>query len=187
MKTSLLIRLLFALIFIISCKSNHQTSKDSGLNERNHDSTNKDYLSLGFELMQNEKFNNIRLGLKPDSLRILLGEPDKITTPEEWAAFGSDFKSYIYDSLGLKLDLILSPDSIFSVKTITIFEPCKFKSTKGIGINCKYEDVLKSYHRYIDPKISDSNNIVAGSVNGGILFKLQNNKVKTIFLGAAAD
>jgi len=137
--------------------------------------------------MQNEKFNNIRLGLKPDSIKILLGEPDNITTPKEWAAFGTSFQSYNYNSIGLKLDLILSPDSNLNVKMITIHSPCDFISSRGIGINSSYDDVKKYYHQYIDPSSSDSNSIVAGTVYGGIIFKFANKKVRSIFIGAAAD
>lgn len=174
-----------------SCSGNQKSSKNENTTSEDKkiksDSLKSDYLNLGFELIGNENFSKLRLGLNPDSIIILLGYPDEKTTPKEWAATGSAYQSYIYNSLGLRLDLVLSPDSSFNVKMITIKSPCDYKSSRGIGINSSYDDVKKYYHKYIDYNSSDSNNIVAGSVYGGILFKFENNKVKSIFIGAAAD
>jgi hypothetical protein len=70
---------------------------------------------------------------------------------------------------------------------ITINPPCKFKTQKGIGIDSDYKNVETAYQKYIDIKSSNENEIVAGSIYGGIIFRFENQKVKSIFIGAAAE
>jgi len=49
------------------------------------------------------------------------------------------------------------------------------------------EDVKKAYLSYIDPNSSNENEIIAGTVYGGIIFKFAGQKVRSIFIGAAAE
>jgi hypothetical protein len=70
---------------------------------------------------------------------------------------------------------------------LTISEPCELKTSRRIGIGSNMEEVKSAYKVAIDPSSSDSETIVAGSVYGGIIFKMENNKVKSIFIGASAE
>jgi peptide methionine sulfoxide reductase MsrA len=70
---------------------------------------------------------------------------------------------------------------------ITVTSPCKYKTAGGVGIDSDLEDVKEAYLSYIDPNSSNKNKIIAGTVYGGIIFKLDGQKVKSIFIGAAAE
>ena len=61
----------------------------------------------------------------------------------------------------------------------------KFKTTQNIGVGSTKRDILKAY----EGKISNvsKGSVIVGSIYGGILFYLENRKVKSMFFGAAAE
>jgi len=147
----------------------------------------KDYLKMGFELMQSDNLNNLRIGLTVKDLDSIIGIPSEKTNPEIWGADGRVHQTFKYSTEGVELDLIQKDDSSFSVNMITIKEPCKFKTKVGVGIDSDYKTVESLYHDFVDSKWSSETEIVAGSVYGGIIFRFENKKVKSIFIGAAAE
>ncbi len=73
------------------------------------------------------------------------------------------------------------------INSILISEPCTLKTKKQIGIGDSQQAVKAAYADFIDKESSDATTIVAGTVYGGLLFTLEGEKVKTIFIGASAE
>ena len=60
------------------------------------------------------------------------------------------------------------------------------KSTRGIGIGSKRDEVMKLYEKEIGEELG-SDQIVARTLYEGIVFWLENGKVKNIFVDASAE
>ena len=78
-----------------------------------------------------------------------------------------------------------------TVSSISIQSPCNLKTKHGIRIWSTEEEVIKAYGKYQDEdallftKLGDR--FLAGSIYGGMIFRFKNGRVKSIFLGAAAE
>jgi hypothetical protein len=192
MKTYYFSIIIFLAFLIFSCDRSRpkqtvqKVDSTSDQSTQNHDSSH-DYLKLGFELMHSESIGGLRLGLNTTDLEAKIGTPNEKTAPTYYGADGLNHQTYKYTSMGLEFDLVQKPDSSYMVNMITILTPCDFKTLKGIGINSDIESVKKEYQNYIDPKFSDDKSIVAGSIYGGIIFTIKDQKVKTIFIGQSAE
>jgi hypothetical protein len=186
--------LAISIAFLLSCCS-HSRSKQSPqgvkISTENNNSqiinSVKDYLKLGTELMHQEKLDQLSLGLSAEGLSQILGNPSEESTPTLWGADGLTHKTIKYSKEGVELDLVQKADSSYSVNMITITAPCKFKTLKGIGIDSDAQSIKSAYSDYIDIKELSESQIVAGSIYGGIVFRLENQKVKSIFIGASAE
>ena len=147
----------------------------------------KDYLTLGFQIMKEEHIGPLQLRKKFSEIIDTLGMPDIIEDPAEWAADNETHQTVKYIEKGIELDLIIQSDSVKTVNMITIQAPCKFKTSRGIGIGSTYETVAERYEEYIDKSMSGPKFIVCGSFYGGILISFEEHKVVSIFIGAAAE
>ena len=75
-----------------------------------------------------------------------------------------------------------------SVEFITINSPSQAKTKYGIGIGATRAQVLRAYGTCIvDVEQNDTSNVLAGSVYGGILFSMRDDKVESIDVGAMAE
>ncbi|HRH78829.1 MAG TPA: hypothetical protein PK129_15905 [Cellvibrionaceae bacterium] len=78
-------------------------------------------------------------------------------------------------------------------KPLTLFDmkieaPSNFKTQKGIGIGSSEAEVRSQYVREINKEESiNQQRLVLGSVYGGVIFELDKGRVKSIFVGAAAE
>jgi hypothetical protein len=178
------------ILFTISCnnsgtrKEQPSTTDSKNLSE---DNSNKDFSKIGFELMDKEKLGDISLGLPYNEIIDKLGEPEEKTEPEIFGADGEYHQTLIYNTKGIELDLIGEGEKNRKINRILISSPCNFKTIRGVGIGSNYKDVELKYKEEIDPKFLDSVSIVAGSIYGGLMFRFENNTVKTIFIGASAE
>ena len=180
------------LLLFVSCRNlnpnndkNSLKPKDS-LSSTEMNIANK-YSEIGFELMKNESFGEIKLGVKLNKITEILGEPDSKSKSELWGADGEYHQEWNYTNRGIIFDFIGKPDSFQVVNMITITEPCEFKTTRNIGIGSNMEEVQTAYRQEINAKSSNTETIIAGTVYGGIIFNFENKKVKSIFIGASAE
>ena len=158
------------------------------LNGYNAISQEKPIDELGFELMEKEKLGDLKLSMPLNRVIKLLGEPEEKTEPKLWGADGMYHQDYNYKSKGIYLDIIMEEkESEKKVNMIHITQPCKYKTKKGIGIGSAYDEVDFTYEEYIDDTSSSAEQIVAGTIYGGIIFTFEDMKVISIFIGAAAD
>lgn len=167
--------------------SNQEDIKD----EKNRKS--EDYYSeLGFDLMQNETIGSLKYGLSSVKVRALLGEPDKKSKQEVWGADGEEHQTWHYKNQGIELDMIGTKNKQ-EINMITINNPSILKTSRNIGLSSTKEEVLKAYREEINPDtdnsetLTDPDAIIAGTIYGGIIFKLKDNRVSSIFIGAGAE
>lgn len=119
-----------------------------------------------------------------------LGNPDQKSKAVEWGADGLMHEDWTWTSKGLVLNMSAEKSTTTSnlyVFSITATEPCTLKTKAGIGIGSSYEEITTAYKRHINSNESTKEQVTIGSVYGGIIFTLTNNKVTSIFLGAAAE
>lgn len=151
----------------------------------------KDYASIGGELMASEAVGSVRLDMTLTDLVKALGEPDTKTAPELWGADGLEHMTYNYSGEGLVVDLSHAPgakdDPI--VASISAVSPCKLATARGIKLGDTEGAVMTAYSDAIDPVTNpqDDGRIIAGSEFGGVVFTMKDGKVSAIFIGASAE
>jgi len=117
-----------------------------------------------------------------------IGNPEKRGSFEYWDAIATYIQSWEYPSKGIVLEMESeSKNALKTVKSISITSPCSFQTSQGIGIGSDISLVRDSYKGLIDPEFSDDTILVIGSVYGGTIFEMEENKVVKIFIGAAAE
>jgi len=172
------------ILAIISCKSGD--SKDN---------TDKDSLNINtptsFDQLKETDLNHVgdlSLGMKMNAVVEKLGEPEVKSKEEEWAADGWIHQDWGYKAKGIYLNMTRDKDSsAMEVFSISITNPCPFKTKKNVGIGSTYDEVMTTYAQEIDKTSSDENVVTVGSLYGGIIFEFSNKKVSKIFVGAAAE
>ena len=137
-----------------------------------------------------ESFGPVKIGQPASETLKALGEPDEKTVATEWGADGLLHEDWTWISHGIKINLSSEKTNIsgsMAVFSINASATCPFKTKSGIGIGNSYEDIVAAYPRDINKDESSKEQVTIGSVYGGIIFTLQQNKVTNIFLGAAAE
>jgi len=148
-----------------------------------------DYAEIGFGLEAEEELFILNNSFVAVDVVKLLGEPEKKSEPAVWGSDGLEHQTWYYSSKGIELDLRKNDENRQVVYSIKLDKPCTMKTSRSIGIGSTKEEVLNAYREEIDPEEnnSDSQALVAGSVYGGLIFTLENDKVVSIFIGAAAE
>lgn len=119
-----------------------------------------------------------------------LGNPDEKSKPVEWGADGLMHEDWTWKAKGLTLNLASGKEAVSAAPTvfsITATAPCTLKTKAGIGIGSSEEEIAAAYKSQINTEESSPEQVIIGSVYGGILFTLERKKVTRIFLGAAAE
>lgn len=147
----------------------------------------KDFSEIGDYLMHNEKFADLALELSIEDVIKIYNTPDEKTEPELWGADGFYHQTFKYNTLGFELGFSGEEVTKMSIDRITINAPCSFKTNKGVAIGSSKADVEKAYKNQIDASIVDSENLIAGSIYGGLMFDIKDGKVASMFLGAGAE
>ena len=145
----------------------------------------------GFDPMKDEAIGFIKIGVVSGDILKKLGRPEKKSKLEVWGADGEEHQTWYYQAKGIELDLVGS-ESKQAVNMITISSPCNLKSKRGIGIGSTRDEVLKAYKKEIDlsevrASLTDSDELVAGTVYDGLIFDIVDDRVSSIFIGAAAE
>lgn len=150
----------------------------------------QDYSTIGFDIMQKE------LDYFNKDILPTLGQPDLKSEYEMWGADGLEHQEWTYKTKGITLDMV-KEDGVESVNSITIKNPAEVKTTRNVGINSTNQEVFQAYKNEFNPEESDLKKIkdndpseysvTAGTCYGGILFTINGNKVKEIFIGAGAE
>ena len=146
-----------------------------------------DYGQIGNQLLQDEKIGELKIGLSVSKTINLLGEPSEKSKLELWGADGEYHHTLIYKDKGIEIDIVGENDSIQKIGMITVTEPCTLTTKEKVGIGSSVESIKTAYKNSINPEFTDSTSIVAGSIYGGIIFKIKDDKVNEIFIGAAEE
>ena len=139
-------------------------------------------------LAQCQQIGPLKLGMPEKQLAALLGKPASESKPISEAATGMTVKERNYARLGLKVTLAQeSAGKPWSVDRFRADPPCPWKMPQGIGLGTPSAQVRKTYAGLLDQEMTSSQQVVVGSVYGGVIFTLKNDKVQSIFVGAAAE
>ncbi len=132
-------------------------------------------------------FGDIRLGLPAEEVTKVLGQPDSKTTPVAWGADGLKHEDWTYKAKGIVLNLSADSANGKTIFSINAKVPCHFMTRKNMGIGSGYKEITAAYGNDIDPYSTNKTQITVGSIYGGIIFHLKDDKAETIFLGASAE
>lgn len=145
--------------------------------------------STPFKLMQVEGFGELTINITATQVFQLLGNPETKGEKVVWGADGLDHQYWYYPEQGITLEMVSeAAENSQRVASIKIKSPSKLKTQRGIGIGDTYTEVMQAYREEEEQKHSfSSQQFVAGSIYGGLIFSFQNGQVTEIFLGAAAE
>lgn len=183
--------LLVCSIFVaISCNNVNTNNSNNVLITNDSASSsdiNKDIQleEVGIQLMKSESVGDIQFGMGINQVMEVLGNPTEKSNPEMWEGDGEYHQNLSYP--GLDLDFIGETDSKQTLNMITVAEPCTLKTKKQIGIGSSIDEVKAAYKNAIDESSSNTETIVAGTIYGGIIFGIEDSKVKSIFIGQSAE
>ena len=144
--------------------------------------------SLDYEhILTWEAIGPLKLGMDEAIVFKLLGKPAKTSFPQEEGATGDFVSDWDWPSKGIVLGMASAKRTgPFSVRSIEIMAPSTFATTRGVTIGMPLTDLPARYQRNIDEGRDDPAEYLVGSVYGGMLFTLKDDKVVSIFLGAMA-
>jgi len=146
----------------------------------------EDHAALGFDLIEKEAIGFLRCGLDDSEVLRALGEAEEKSESVVWGADGLEHQTWCYKSKGIELDMVRDEDHQ-TVNQVKVSAPCKLKTARSIGIGSPRTDVLKAYGNEINEEDSSPDALVAGSVYGGVIFGIEDGRVSSIFIGAAAE
>ncbi|MBK9070052.1 MAG: hypothetical protein IPL79_03455 [Myxococcales bacterium] len=78
-------------------------------------------------------------------------------------------------------------DTAYEVVELTIEAPSSFRTKAGVGIGSSADEVKAAYGRDLNTDDSSAELLVVGDLYGGAIFSIENNQVKSIFIGAAGE
>lgn len=146
-----------------------------------------DFETLGFELMNSETIGQFKVGMEVSSLIELLGQPAEKLERVLWEGDGEYHQTIKYPEQGLEFDMIGESDQKQTVNRISMDAPCKFITSKGVGVGSSYAQVAQLYKAFLNPAFSDSDVLVAGSIYGGVIFSFEEGVLRSVFIGAEAE
>lgn len=147
-------------------------------------------VSLGAEplkLEQIQQLGPLRLGLKESEIKGL-GKAKASSKPVVEGATGLTVQTRTYPSQGLSItwsrEKSVDP---WRVERFSAASPNVWKTPQGIGLGSKAELVRSTYASLLDAESSGPEQLVVGSIYGGVMFTLKQGRVVRIFVGAAAE
>lgn len=155
------------------------------------DSGDTDYLQIGYDVMANERFGELLIGMTESQVIALLGQPDDATEYELWQADGLEHTIWTFIAAGCSMDMSRTPDTSDEAIIASIYAnaSCTLATQRGIKIGDARDAVLAAYANEIDPASDPDTSgcIVIGSVYGGIQVGIEADAVTFIFIGAGAE
>lgn len=103
-------------------------------------------------------------------------------------ATGTYVQKWEQTSKGISLDM--ESDELGKNKKVLMFTlaaPCAKTTTHLIKIGSTKKEVLSKYANGINDEFSNNEQVVIGSIYGGVIFTFEDNLVKRICVGAVAE
>lgn len=182
------------LCLLIACKSNEKrtaTAKDQADSEATAppESAPPGMVDQppGMVVLQ---LGNLKLGQPSGEVVEALGEPDSRSKAQEWGADGLMHEDWAWKEKGLVINFASEKGNTETGRTvfsITARAPSSLKTMAGIGVGNTNDEVREAYKKEINLEESGDDQIIIGSMYGGIIFTLKDKKVVSVFLGAAAE
>lgn len=182
----------FALSFS-ACDSNKEVVQNSEATTPLDTSieTTEDILAqkqeTGMELMDTETIGKLHLGLSYSDVVAILGEAEEVSEAYVSEIDAEKHQTYNYPKKGISLSFILPEDRKNELTEIEIKAPSDLVTSRKIGIGSAYDETLAAYKNVLDVDFTSDDQIVAGSIYGGVVFNFENKKVMRMFIGASAE
>ncbi|MBS2037802.1 hypothetical protein JST97_22650 [bacterium] len=145
-------------------------------------------LAAPLKLADTQKVGELKLGLDSSQVASMLGKPAKESKAIEEGATGLTVKDQSFPKRGLVVTLSREGKAtVWRVERFRVSAPCAWKTPQGIGIGSSQQEVRKAYQELLDKESESAEQMVVGSIYGGIIFHFKNGKVDSIFVGAAAE
>lgn len=183
-KYFVLFMLIILEIFLISACGDDKENLQNYTEKTHAQDNQKNYIND--KLIREENIGRLNFKMPADEAVKILGEAENKTEPAIWGADGLSHETWDYKTKGIKLDII-EENAEKTVNMITITAPCDFKTNRNIGVGSSRKEVIEAYKDDIDNEKSSDDVIVCGSVYGGLVFRISNEKVVSVFLGASAE
>lgn len=131
----------------------------------------------------------VPLGLPAADLERRLGVPPSTKSkPVLEGATGDYVSTWVFADLGVRAKMSSAEENLApTLSALTITPPALLKTPEEIGIGSAKDAVTAAYGPAVNAEESTPQRIVVGSVFGGIIFTMKNEKVSEIFVGAAAE
>lgn len=118
-----------------------------------------------------------------------LGKPVVVETGEMSEVSGMYPEVWDFPDKGIRLAMESedpkSADKI--VGDFSVYGSSASKTSRNIGVGSSRKEVKQAYGTDINKDESSDESLVAGSIYGGVIFTMDNDKVSEIFVGAAAE
>jgi hypothetical protein len=135
-----------------------------------------------------ETIGPLKLGMDEAKVVKLLGKPAKNSFPEEEGATGQFVANWEWPSKGVVLGMASDKRTgPFVLRSVDIIAPSTYATSRGVTIGMAAADLPARYLRNIDEGRDDPNEYLVGSMYGGMLITLKDDKVAELFLGAMAE
>lgn len=104
-----------------------------------------------------------------------------------WSALDTYVQQWRFPSKGVVLNMETQNNKKI-VLSIMITHPSAMKTTQGVGVGTPERLIWERYSELIHKEASEPGDVVVvGTIYGGTIFTITNNKVSKIFIGAAAE
>lgn len=136
-----------------------------------------------------EKIGPLYIGQPADEVVGAIGRPGAKSEMEMWDFDGLERQTWTYASQGIRLTMAKLPEGKVVIDQIDLDEKSTLKTERGIGIGSTRKQALAAYAKDLaaPEERLDDGSVVAGSIFGGIIFTMKEDKVNAIFVGAAAE
>jgi hypothetical protein len=125
----------------------------------------------------------------PASLAIhRLGRPITQESPTYEGATGGYVSAWTFRGGVSLLMMAGAPRGPYTVRSIEVTAPSRWKTVEGIGIGNSLAEVKARFGTYVTPPTKDSppTSWLVGSIYGGLLLTVEHDSVTRMFLGAMA-
>lgn len=141
------------------------------------------------KFLKSEQLGTLRLDMAEKDVLKLLGKPKKKGSLVHQDADGMWVQEWEYPAAGLSI--LMGAGKMAGAKAIANIKasaPCTLATKAGIKIGSPAAAVAKAYAGHLDKETPPTaQQLVVGSVYGGIIFEFEKGKVTSIFFGAAAE
>jgi len=183
------------MLTLTACENNLNTQETQSITENTQEDTTssstEDILAqrseTGMELMDNETIGKLRLGLSYSDVVAFLGEAEEVNEVYVSEVDGEKHQMYHYPSKGISLSFLFPEGKKNELTEIEMKTPSDLLTSRKIGIGSSYADTKTAYQNVLDEDFTSENQIVAGSIYGGVVFNFENDKVVRVFIGASAE
>ncbi len=174
-------------VTMTSCTTKqHSDTAGSVLSEVEEPVDSVEEIKRGVHLMYEEGFGGIKAGIHSEEVIAILGEPDIKSEIKYVSEDDSNRQTWIYMDKGCELSFYVFDDSTWQVESYSLNQNSILRSERGIGISNTTEEVRLAYEQELARQQGEEQ-IIVGTLRGGIVFWLTEGKVSNIFVGSSVE